>query len=229
MLWDYRLEKKWSAVGFCSGAGLVAITPASGFVGSPAVVLFSVAAGTVCNFATQLKFFFRYDDALDIVASHAIGGVVGNVLTGIFAQKSVAAFDGVSVIGGWLDGHFIQLGYQMADSVSRMSYSFVMTTIILWAIHFFPGGYLELRCSEESEVIGMDDGDGRVRVRLCGAGDGARAAEAHVWGGRAGGRGGRRAGADASCAPPGEESEQRGEPGGREGRGQRDAALISCT
>ncbi|KZP10916.1 Rh-like protein/ammonium transporter [Athelia psychrophila] len=145
MLWDYRLEKKWSAVGFCSGAiaGLVAITPASGFVGSP--------AGTICNFATQLKFFFHYNDALDIFASHAISGVVGNVLTGIFAQKSVAAFDGVSVIGGgWLDGHFIQLGYQTADSVSGMSYSFVMTTLILWAMHFFPGGHLELRCSEES-------------------------------------------------------------------------------
>ncbi|KZP14478.1 ammonium transporter [Athelia psychrophila] len=162
MLWDYRLEKKWSAVGFCSGAiaGLVAITPASGFVGSPAAVLFGVAAGTICNFATQLKFFFHYDDALDIFASHAIGGVVGNVLTGIFAQKSVAAFDGVSVIGGgWLDGHFIQLGYQIADSVSGMSYSFVMTTIILWAMHFFPGGYLELRCSEESEIIGIDDAE----------------------------------------------------------------------
>ncbi|KZP04098.1 ammonium transporter [Athelia psychrophila] len=137
MLWDYWLEKKWSAVGFCSGAiaGLVAITPASGFMGSPAAVLFGVAAGTVCNFATQLKFFFHYDDALDIFASHAIGGVVGNVLTGIFAQKSVAAFDGVSVIGGgWLDGHFIQLGYQIADSVSGM-------------------------CSEESEIIGIDDAE----------------------------------------------------------------------
>ncbi|KZP14471.1 Rh-like protein/ammonium transporter [Athelia psychrophila] len=161
MLWDYRLDKKWTAVGFCSGAiGLVAITPASGFVGSPAAVLFGVAAGTICNFATQLKFFFHYDDALDIFASHAIGGVVGNVLTGIFGQKSVAAFDGVSVIGGgWLDVHFIQLGYQIADSVSGMTYSFAMTTLILWAMHFFPGGYLELRCSEESEIIGIDDAE----------------------------------------------------------------------
>ncbi|KAJ7054025.1 ammonium transporter AmtB-like domain-containing protein [Mycena amicta] len=61
MLWDYRIEKKWSAVamGFCSGAiaGLVAITPGSGFVGSPASVLFGVVAATACNFATQIKFF----------------------------------------------------------------------------------------------------------------------------------------------------------------------------
>lgn len=71
MLWDWRLERKWSAVGFCSGAiaGLVAITPASGFVGAPASVLFGVAAGTVCNFATQLKFKFAYDDTLDVCFS----------------------------------------------------------------------------------------------------------------------------------------------------------------
>lgn len=68
MLWDWRLEKKWSAVGFCSGAiaGLVAITPGSGFVNSPAAVLYGVMAGTICNFATQLKFVFRYDDCLDV-------------------------------------------------------------------------------------------------------------------------------------------------------------------
>lgn len=62
------MERKWSAVGFCSGAiaGLVAITPGSGFVGAPASVLFGFMAGTVCNFATQLKFVFKYDDTLDV-------------------------------------------------------------------------------------------------------------------------------------------------------------------
>lgn len=68
MFWDWRLEKKWSVVGFCSGAvaGLVAITPASGYVGPPAAVLYGFMAGTLCNFATQLKFLFNYDDALDV-------------------------------------------------------------------------------------------------------------------------------------------------------------------
>lgn len=68
MLWDYRLERKWSVVGFCSGAvaGLVAITPASGYVGAPAAVLFGFMAGTICNFATQLKFLLNYDDTLDV-------------------------------------------------------------------------------------------------------------------------------------------------------------------
>ncbi|KAE9402383.1 ammonium transporter [Gymnopus androsaceus JB14] len=160
MLWDYRLEKKWSAVGFCSGAiaGLVAITPGSGFVGAPASVLFGVAAGTICNFATQLKFIFGYDDTLDIFASHAIGGIVGNLLTGLFAQASVAAFDGFTVIpGGWLDHHYIQLAYQLADSTATLSYSFVMTTIILWLMHFFPFGILRLRGSEEAEIVGLDE------------------------------------------------------------------------
>ncbi|KAG8746251.1 hypothetical protein FRC10_005500 [Ceratobasidium sp. 414] len=185
MLWDYRLEKKWSVVGFCSGAisGLVAITPASGFVGAPAAVAFGVVAGTACNFATQLKFLLHYDDCLDVFASHTIGGLVGNILTALFAQASVAAFDGFTVIpGGWYDHHYIQLGYQLADSTAGFAYSFGMTvrlnsisyshiifpvflmlpsdisprqTIILWIFHFIP--FLRLRTTEESEIIGMDD------------------------------------------------------------------------
>jgi Amt family ammonium transporter len=158
MLWDYRLERKWSAVGFCSGAvsGLVAITPASGFVGSPAAVLFGFVAGTVCNFATQLKFALGYDDTLDIFATHGIGGVAGNLLTGLFAQKSIAGLDGFTVIpGGWLDQNYIQLAWQLADSVTGVSYSFVMTTVILWAMHFIP--FLRLRTDETSELIGIDE------------------------------------------------------------------------
>lgn len=160
MFWDWRLERKWSVVGFCSGAivGLVAITPGSGYVGPPAAVLFGFVAGTVCNFATQLKFIFKFDDTLDIFASHAIGGVVGNILTGLFAQASIAGLDGSAPIpGGWLDHHWKQLGIQLADSVSGMSYSFVMTTIILWIMHFIPG--LRLRCDEDTEILGVDDAE----------------------------------------------------------------------
>ncbi|KAG8695143.1 hypothetical protein FRC08_008008 [Ceratobasidium sp. 394] len=160
MLWDYRLEKKWSAVGFCSGAvsGLVAITPGSGFVGAPAAVAFGVVSGTVCNFATQLKFLLKYDDCLDVFASHAVGGLVGNLLTGLFAQASVAAFDGFTNIpGGWIDHHYVQLGYQLADSVACFAYSFAMTTLILWIFHYIPG--LHLRTTQEAEMIGVDDAE----------------------------------------------------------------------
>ncbi|KAK7001985.1 ammonium transporter [Favolaschia claudopus] len=154
MFWDWRLERKWSAVGFCSGAiaGLVAITPASGFVGVSTSVLFGFMAGTCCNFATQLKFILGYDDTLDIFASHAVGGIVGNLLTGLFF------YDGATEIpGGWLDHHYIQLAYQLADSVAAVSYSFVMTTIILWIMHFIPT--LRLRSSEEAEILGIDDAE----------------------------------------------------------------------
>jgi len=160
LIWGWRLERKWSVVGFCSGAiaSLVAITPGSGFVGAPAAVLFGFMAGTLCNFATQLKFLFKYDDTLDIFASHAVGGIVGNVLTGLFAQASVAGADGITVIpGGWLDHNYRQLGIQLADSVSGLSYSFVMTTVILWIMHYIPG--LCLRCDEETEIVGVDDAE----------------------------------------------------------------------
>ncbi|KAI5832489.1 ammonium transporter [Schizophyllum commune Tattone D] len=160
MLWDYRIERKWSAVGFCSGAiaGLVAITPGSGFVGAPAAVLFGFMAGTVCNFSTQIKFFAGYDDSLDVFASHAVGGVVGNILTALFAQASVAGFDGFTVIpGGWLDHHYIQLGYHVADSVAGLGYAFTMTTLICWIMHYIPG--LRLRVGESTELLGIDESE----------------------------------------------------------------------
>lgn len=86
-LLDYRLEKKWSAVGFCSGvvAGLVAITPGSGYVPAWSAVVYGVVGGAACNYATKVKFFLGIDDALDIFAVHAVGGLVGNLLTGFFA------------------------------------------------------------------------------------------------------------------------------------------------
>ena len=95
---------------------------------------------------------------MQIFASHAVGGIVGNILTAFFAQASVAGADGVTVIaGGWLDHHYIQLGYQVADSVSGASYSFVVTTLILWILHFIPG--CRLRASEEAEILGIDDAE----------------------------------------------------------------------
>jgi Amt family ammonium transporter len=118
MLLDWRLERKYSAVGFCSGAisGLVGITPASGYVGAPAAVAIGFVTAFGCNFATKLKFILNVDDTLDIFASHGIGGMIGNVMTGLFAQASVAAFDGITVIpGGWFDHNWVQVGYQFVS------------------------------------------------------------------------------------------------------------------
>ncbi|KAI1464519.1 ammonium transporter [Daldinia caldariorum] len=157
-LLDYRLEKKWTVVGFCSGAiaGLVAITPAAGYVTPWAAVVFGIVGGIGCNFATKLKFIMGVDEALDIFAVHGIGGIIGNLLTGIFAADYIAALDGFSEIpGGWINHNYIQLGYQIADCVAGFSYSFVLTCVILFLLNIIPG--LSLRVSAENEEIGIDD------------------------------------------------------------------------
>ncbi|KAK5112801.1 ammonium transporter Amt1 [Meristemomyces frigidus] len=159
---DYRLEKKWSTVGFCSGviSGLVAITPGSGYVPAWSAVVYGVVAGIGCNFATQLKYWMNADDALDVFAIHAVGGLLGNLLTGFFAADYIAHLDGFTVIqGGWLNHHWIQLAYQLCDSVSGFAYSFVVTCIILSCLSFL-GRYipaLRLRASKEEEELGIDD------------------------------------------------------------------------
>ncbi|KAI0199416.1 ammonium transporter [Astrocystis sublimbata] len=158
VLLDYRLEKKWSVVGFCSGAiaGLVAITPAAGFVTPWAAVIFGIVGGIGCNIATKLKFLIGADDALDVFAVHGIGGIIGNLLTGLFAADYIAALDGTSEIpGGWVNQNYIQLAYQIADSVAGFSYSFGLTCIILFLLNLIPG--LSLRVRPEEEDIGIDD------------------------------------------------------------------------
>jgi Amt family ammonium transporter len=157
---DYRLERKWSAVGFCSGvvAGLVAITPGSGFVPAWSAVVFGICAGVFCNYGTKIKFLLGIDDSLDIFAVHAIGGLVGNICTGFFAADYIAHLDGYTVIpGGWLNHNWVQLGYQLADSVTGGTYSFFGSCIILFIINLIPG--LHLRVTEEAEVMGMDDAE----------------------------------------------------------------------
>ncbi|KAL4886558.1 ammonium transporter AmtB-like domain-containing protein [Aspergillus karnatakaensis] len=159
-LLDYRLERKWSTVGFCSGviSGLVAITPGSGFVPPWSAVVFGVVGAISCNYATKLKYLIKVDDALDIFAVHGIGGVVGNLLTGLFAADYIAHLDGVTDIdGGWVNQNYIQLGYQLADSVSGMAYSFFGSCLILFIINMIPG--LSLRASEEDEILGIDDAE----------------------------------------------------------------------
>jgi Amt family ammonium transporter len=159
-LLDYRLEKKFSALGFCSGAvaGLVAITPGSGFVGTPAAIAFGFFGALFCNLAVKFKHMFNYDDAADVFAVHGVGGVVGNLLTGIFAQTSIAGADGSAPIaGGWLDHNWIQFGYQLADSVTGLTYSFVVTLVLLLIMDKIPG--LSLRVDHETETKGLDEGE----------------------------------------------------------------------
>jgi len=138
MVWEYFVAnyRRWTVVGFCAGAicGLVAITPGAGYVGAPAALAFGATAATACFWTTQWVGLY-IDDSLDIFASHAVAGLVGNIFTGIFAEKSIAALDGSTVIdGGWMDHNWIQLAYQLANSAAGFIYSLVVTYLILWAM-----------------------------------------------------------------------------------------------
>lgn len=153
----FRTGGKWSTVGLCMGAiaGLVGITPAAGFVPVYTSVVFGVVPAIVCNFAVDLKSIMQIDDGMDVFALHGVGGFCGSLLTGLFAADYVAATDGSTVIdGGWMNHHYIQLGYQLAGSVSVGAYSFVVTAIILLILDRIP--FLRLRLHEDEELLGVD-------------------------------------------------------------------------
>ncbi|KXJ92523.1 ammonium permease [Microdochium bolleyi] len=157
-LLDYRLERKWSVVGFCSGAisGLVAITPGAGYVAPWAAFVFGLVGAIACNFATKLKFLFGIDEALDVFAVHGVGGIVGNLLTGLFAADYITTLDAaLSPAGGWVSGNYVQLGKQIADSVAGFAWSFCLTCLILFVLNLIPG--LSLRVTPGEEETGLDD------------------------------------------------------------------------
>ncbi|KAK9762440.1 ammonium transporter [Basidiobolus ranarum] len=157
VLIDYfRTGHKFSALAFCSGAvsGLVAITPGSGYVGPAPALLFGVVAGFGCNYARHLSHLLDFDDALDVFAVHAVGGFLGDLLTGIFAEQRIAALDGSTISGGWINGNFMQITYQLAGSSAGFAWTFIVTYLILCIMDRIPG--LSLRADVESERLGLD-------------------------------------------------------------------------
>lgn len=156
MMIDFIALKHVSGLGFCCGAvaGLVGITPGSGFVAPWAAILIGMITSLLCNLACRLKHALGYDDALDVFGTHGIGGFVGNILTGIFAQKWIATLDGATINGGWMDGHWMQVGYQMAGSLTVAAWSFFWSFLLSFGMQKIPGIYLRLK--EEDELMGMD-------------------------------------------------------------------------
>lgn len=158
VLIDYIRGRKLSALGFCSGAvaGLVGITPGSGYVDPWAAFVIGIVTAAGCYLACKIKAFVGFDDAVDVFGVHAVGGVCGNLLTAFFASRRIAALDksAAPIAGGWIDGNWIQLGYQAADSAAGFGYSFVVTFIILSIMNRVPG--LSLRADAETEARGMD-------------------------------------------------------------------------
>lgn len=140
-----------TTLGAASGAvaGLVAITPCAGFVGGFAPVIIGFIAGAVCYLALSLKTKFGFDDSLDVIAVHLVGGILGAVLLGFFADTKVNSlgFDGVFFGGGTdlLVDQLVALG-------ATIAFSFVVTWIIAKAIDATIG----LRVSTEDELVGLD-------------------------------------------------------------------------
>lgn len=156
-LLDFRIERRWSVIGLCSGiiSGLVCITPAAGFVPTWAAVIFGIVGSLSANISTKFKYLVGIDDSLDIFAVHGVCGVVGNILTALFTSKTVASLDGVTEInGGWLDHHYVQLWFQIAGTLASSAYAFVVTAVLLIIINRIPG--LHLRISKEEEEAGLD-------------------------------------------------------------------------
>ena len=141
---------KMSAVGVATGAvaGLVAITPASGFVGVMGSIAVGFGAGVLCYGAVLLRSRTGIDDALDVFAVHGIGGAWGALATGIFA---VAAIGGTS---GAIEGNAGQMVTQIVAVLSTMAYSLVATLIILKVLDLIPG--LGIRVADSDEDQGLD-------------------------------------------------------------------------
>ncbi|SIT37030.1 ammonium transporter [Paraburkholderia ribeironis] len=142
MFAEWAAKGKPSVLGIVSGAvaGLVAITPASGFVGTLGALVIGIVAGVVCFWsATWLKHKLGYDDSLDAFGVHCIGGIVGALLTGVFAVKDIGGFDGSLVL-------------QAKGVLTTLIYSGVVSFILLKVIDMVMG----IRVKEEQEREGLD-------------------------------------------------------------------------
>jgi len=150
MFIELAVKKRITMLGCASGAvaGLVAITPASGFVGVNGSIYIGLAAGIFCYWgATGLKSILGADDALDVFGIHGIGGLVGAILTGVFAEKALSGLDA----NVWM---------QTAAAFGTLVYSGIMTYIILVIVNFF----VDLRVDAEEEEDGLDISQHSERV-----------------------------------------------------------------
>lgn len=148
MFAEWIFHGKPSALGIASGvvAGLVAITPAAGTVGPMGALVIGLASGVICYFcATSLKRKLGYDDSLDAFGVHGIGGIVGALLTGVFAAPALGGFGAVEDIGA-------QFWIQAKGVIFTVVYTAIVTYVILKVLDVLMG----LRVNEEEESVGLD-------------------------------------------------------------------------
>lgn len=144
-----------SALGAISGAvaGLVAITPAAGFVAPMPALAIGFIAGLVCYWmVTKVKSLFGYDDALDAFGVHGAGGTIGALLTGVFAQFAINPIFGAGKPVGGLDGHWGQLGNQLVGVLIAWGFALVGTLVLLKVTDLITG----IRVTETEEIEGLD-------------------------------------------------------------------------
>lgn len=149
MIIEWMARGKPSVLGIVSGAvgGLVAITPAAGFVDPMGALIIGIVAGAVCYWgAVVLKNKMGYDDSLDVFGVHGLGGIVGALLTGVFAVEAIGGTKGL------LEGNASQVLIQLEGIVGTIIYSGIVTFIILKIVDAVMG----LRVDEETEVAGLD-------------------------------------------------------------------------
>ncbi|MDX2919972.1 MULTISPECIES: ammonium transporter [Streptomyces] len=150
LIYEKLRHGSFTTLGAASGAvaGLVAITPAGGSVSPLGAIAIGVIAGVLCAMAVGLKYRFGYDDSLDVVGVHLVGGVIGSILVGFFATGGVQSDAAGLFYGGGVD----QLGKQVVGVVAVLAYSLVVSAVIALAIHKTIG----MRVSEDDEVSGID-------------------------------------------------------------------------
>nr|MDA8341209.1 ammonia channel protein [Actinomycetota bacterium] len=144
-------ERVATTLGGGSGAvaGMVAITPCAGFIGPMPALLVGALAGVICAAAVRMKFRFRYDDSLDVLGVHGVGGLVGMVLLGLFATTGVNPAGG----NGLLEGGGVHLfGWELVAAGVTVAFSFGLTFVIAKAVDLVMG----LRVSAEEEDTGLD-------------------------------------------------------------------------
>ncbi|MFV3075195.1 ammonium transporter [Niveispirillum fermenti] len=149
MFVEWGVKGKPSVLGAISGAvgGLVAITPAAGFVGIDGALGIGLAAGIICYFAsTTLKHALKYDDSLDVWGVHGVGGIVGAILTGVFAREAIGG------TAGALEGNIGQVWTQIWGILATIVWATIGTTVILYVVKAIVG----LRVDEEAERDGLD-------------------------------------------------------------------------
>ncbi|WUA12090.1 ammonium transporter [Nocardia sp. NBC_01377] len=146
-------DGKPTSLGAASGivAGLVAITPACSSVNALGAVVIGVVAGALCALAVGLKFKFGFDDSLDVVGVHLVGGLVGTLMIGLVAAPEAPA----AVEGLFYGGGIEQLKLQAVGAFTVLAYSLVATAVIAYAIKFTIG----LRKDEEGESVGLDESE----------------------------------------------------------------------